>query len=192
MKKRKKTNFYKILMYAILIMVAVGFTIPGFLDWDEEQQTPQLRICQSDADCYLMCNEQPLAVLCHQNICQQNSCQEESLFPYRASPLLTTQLEISINGRKLNLKEQFEKLNLNNFFIQFQEDSFTAFTSNLTLSQVLDKLRIKLDAQCLTIEQENHCQNKKHQLNIFINDESSYSYEDYKIKNNDQIKITYS
>ncbi len=188
--KKRKTNLSKILMYIILIMVALGFTIPGFLELGKEEE-PQVRICQADADCYLMCEEKPFAVLCYHNLCQQNSCQEESLFPYQAAQN-TAQLEILIEDEQLDLKEQFEKLNLNNFFVEFKEDSFTAFAPNLTLTHVLDKLRIKIDSQCLTLEEENYCQTKEHRLEMFINDNQSYAYGEYEIKNKDQIKIIYS
>ena len=188
--KKRKTNLSKILMYVILIMVALGFTIPGFLELGKEE-IPQTRICQADADCYLMCDGKPLAVLCYHNLCQQNSCQEESLFPYQETQN-TAQLEIVIEGLSLDLAQQFEKLNLNNFFVKFEKNSFTTFAPRLTLSHVLDKLGMNLNHQCLTFNHTTYCQNKEHRLEIFINGNQSYSYSDYEIKNNDQIKIIYS
>lgn len=185
-----KTRLKQTLLFIFLILMAIGFTVPGFLDFGDSSSPSPARPCQSDADCYLMCDEVPLAVLCYQNLCQQNACTETSAFPYESSPK-TAGLEIVINGTKLNLKEQAEKLNLNNFFVKFQEDSFAFFSSSLTLNQVLDKLRMKLTSSCLAREEALYCRDDKSELEIFINQNQSYSYGEYNIQPNDQIKITY-
>lgn len=187
----KKNNLYKFLMYLFLVLVVIGFTLPSFLDVEEEQTSVSPRICQADADCYLICDEKPLAVLCYHNLCQQNSCQEASSFPYQAAQN-QLQLEILINQTKLDLKEQFEKLSLNNFFVEFQKDSLVAKAPNLSLSHLLDQLGMKIDAFCLKTKEESYCQDKEHQLALFVNSNRSYSYGDYEIKDGDKIKIIYN
>ncbi|MFH1682552.1 MAG: hypothetical protein ABIA37_02030 [Candidatus Woesearchaeota archaeon] len=184
--KKKEKLFGKVILWIMLIMIAVGFTIPTFFNDEEQQQNLPPRICQDDADCYLVCDEQPKAALCYQNLCQQNSCQEDSLYQTTS---ITATLKIVVEGETIDLKEQSEQLN--NFFVQFEKDSFTSLAP-LNLNQILDKLTMKLDSQCLKINNKDYCQENIDDLQLLVNGERSYAYGNHFLENNDEIEIIYS
>jgi len=186
--KKKKINFYKLAVYVVLIMAAIGFTLPGFLEFGDQQQPTEPRICQSDSECYLDC-EEPLPVLCYHNLCQQNSCLEQTEYPYQNQAQLTAQLDITIVGEKLPLPERSVE---SNFFVTFTSNSFTSFSSELYLNHVLDKLNIKLDQSCLIIDQISYCRDNQHSLQLIIDGEESYSYESYQPQDKDKISIIYT
>ena len=188
--KKDRKRIYRIFLYVVLVMVVVGFTIPGFLELDGNQpQNTQPKICMSDSDCYLTCQDKPVAALCYQNLCQRKTCTEES-FVFQAAPV-KAELIITVNGTKLNLKEEYDQLSLSNFFVKFQTDSMELFSDKLRLKHVLDKLRMKLDAQCLTVGQENYCGNKNDEgkLQMLVNGEESYAYGEYIVEEGDKIEV---
>ena len=82
MGKKDKKLFSKILLILFLLMIVLGFTLPGFLEFDEETQYIEPRICQNDADCYLMCEDIPVEVLCSQNLCQKNYFEQSRVQRY--------------------------------------------------------------------------------------------------------------
>jgi len=98
-------KFSKVVMIIFLGLIVIGFTVPGILYLNPTQASPgsaEPRICQTDSDCYLMCNEQPVNVLCTQNLCQQNSCTETSPYPYSTQPV-RFQLAIVLNDTPISL-----------------------------------------------------------------------------------------
>ena len=189
---KKKQTFRKVLMYVILIMIAVGFTIPGFLELgNEQEQAATKRICRSDADCYLVCNEKPQAALCYQNLCQQNSCKEIAYYPFQKAKN-QVKFAVSIDGKKMNLKERFDELQLKNFFVQFQEASFVSLAPSLDLNMVLEKLNSKIVDKCLTWGNQTYCEGDNKTLKMWVNGNTSYSYGNYVFQNNDKIDLDYS
>ena len=174
MKKKKEKLFGKIVLYVILFMVVIGFTLPSFMDDEPQQQT---RICKSDTDCYMEC-EEPQPGLCYLNICQQNSCGEGI---YQQTPK-QVELEINVNGEKLDLRSYFVP---GNFFATFDQDSFQVY-ADLNLNHVLDKLQMSVNSECISIRQQLTCGD----LEMTVNGEVNYAYGDYVFTDEDKIVIT--
>lgn len=185
--KEKKAG--KWLMILFLAMIVIGFTIPGIIQFgDEDQQYIEPRICQTDADCYLICDDKPVEVLCSQNLCQQNSCKEKVYYAFNATPK-NIQLKIEINSQKLDLVNRSVSANL---FVKIEGDNLRAFSQSLSLNQVLEKFKLKLDAQCLNTIDNQYCQKEGKKLELFVNDKPSYAFGNYLPEDGDKVKIVYS
>ena len=105
--------FSKIFMVVFLVMLILGFTIPGFLNsGNSNPQVSQVepRLCTTDSDCYLICDDKPIASLCFKNLCQQNGCSEYSLYPYQNSPL-TFGLKVDVEEKEIDLQEGYDSKN---------------------------------------------------------------------------------
>ena len=181
---KKKTSFYKILMYILLILIVLGFTLPGFLEFgDENNQNVAPKICQGDADCYLTCKGKPVKVLCSQNLCQKNSCNQKSYFDYQTVPKKIN-LKIKLDSQEL----YFSNLTNNkNFFVTFSNTQ-TNIYSDLSLSQILEKLNINVDtSSCLILQNKKYCNGK-----VKVNNNEIYSFNNYKPKNNDKIEMNFT
>lgn len=185
--KKKEKLFSKIVMLVFLALIVIGFTIPGFMNSEEPTQFVEPRICQNDADCYLMCDI-PLAALCSQNICQQNSCMEEIYYPFEQNSLTFT-LMIKINNSIFNLEEYS---NPKDIFVKFSGQEVQVFTSGLSLSQILEKLSMNVNAKCLQVRDHDFCSDKEKELFFMINKEESFLYGDHVPKEADIVEITYS
>ena len=171
MVKKREKLFSKIVVITILALVAIGFTIPGFVEFDgEDGKIVEPRICQNDADCYLMCDEVPLAVLCYQNLCQQNSCEEDSYYPFVEEPI-SFKLEIIKNGEIMDLEKNASQKNI---FVKFEGNNVNIFSSGLALKHILEKVNLGIGS---------------YTSNLTVNGESSYAYGDYIPQEKDKIKI---
>lgn len=152
----------KLFLLGILFMLVIGFSVPLFqLGGDEPPLQPPARICQSDADCYLTCDDKPLAALCSQNLCQQNSCQEGNKYVLLEQPS-TFNLEIEVGGEDITLSEKFIQ---GNFLVRMNDESVAIYTQGLFLPQVLEKFNIGIDEQCLHIGRLPYCNN----LEVLVN-----------------------
>ncbi|MBI4979926.1 hypothetical protein HZC30_00035 [Candidatus Woesearchaeota archaeon] len=178
----------KIVIIAFLVMLVIGFTVPAFLDWGNGGQTPttQQRNCQVDSDCYLMCEDIPVSVLCYQNLCWQNSCEEFALYPYNQTPV-SFSLEVEINKAQVNLANLSNPMD---FFVKLDGNKVSMY-SQLALRQVLEKFKAKLEGGCL-ITNQSYCNGKDGNLSMNVNGEEAYSYGDYVPQEKDVIKIGYS
>jgi hypothetical protein len=185
-KKDYKKLLSQIVVILFLIMVVLGFTIPSFGD-DNDSSNVQQRVCQADADCYLDCDSGPVQSLCWQNMCVQNSCDQESIFPFE-NEVKIFNLIISVNGSNLNLESMS---NPNNVFVKFFGDKVSLFSSGLSLEQILEKVNARLDNQCLTVNLENYCRSDETSLDVFVNDEQVYSYNQMVPKEGDKVEIVY-
>jgi hypothetical protein len=163
---KDKKLFSKILLILFLIMIVLGFTLPGFLEFDDENQYVEPKICQTDADCYLMCDDNPIEVLCSQNLCQQNSCTEGSYYTY-TEEAVTFSLEVEIDDELIDLDNQS---NDKDIFVKFDND--VKLYSSLNINHVLEKLGL----------------NSK--FNLFVNDEESYDYT-YLPQEGDKVMVVY-
>ena len=135
MKQQRKQLLSKILLLALTIMIVIGFTVPTFFGNQDQPQPAERRICQTDSDCYLMCGEeknQPVEVICTENLCQQNSCEEWTPYPYQAEPV-TFELKIE----NLSLKNSSQAKDL---FVKFEGSQVKVFTAGLSLERILEKL----------------------------------------------------
>ncbi len=183
----KKKRWYQIGMLIFLAMVVIGFVVPGVLysGSDSSVNTVEPRLCQTDADCYLMCDELPQKVLCSQNLCQRNSCTEQDFYNY-TSPQ-NFQLKITVNGTTIDLTR---RSNSGNMYVTFGE-LVAVYTGGLSLAQVLEKANIALTAECITLD-TTYCQNDKNTLVMNINGNQSFSYQSYVPQAGDRIEVIYS
>ena len=139
----------------------------------------------TDVDCYLMCDDKPVEALCLQNLCQQNSCLEFNPFPYQAEPI-TFSLELDISGTN-----GLELQNANDFFVQFTGREVQIFSSRLPLAVVLEKSGMQFVNQCLIINGTEYCTNEQNRLELWVNEEQSFSYGSYVPRQGDKIKLRY-
>lgn len=184
----KTKRAYRIGMIIFLVLVVLGFVVPGMF-YSDPSSTPQVepRVCQNDGECYLMCNEEPLKVLCSQNLCQQNSCTEITSYPFNES--ISFQLQIKVNDSNLNLNNRSLP---GNMFVTFDSDKVNIFSPHILLSQVLEKFHITMSSDCLVFDGNNYCRDENHNLTLKVNGEQSYSYQAYLPENGDKAEIVYS
>lgn len=175
-RRKKENRFSKVVMLVILVMVTIGFTLPGFLEFGDEGGEVvgevEERVCQRDEDCYLMCDGSVVAVLCYQNMCKQNACFEESFYPFVEEPL-TFELEMVVDGSEVDLEE---KSNDKDVFVTFIGGEIQLFSSNLRLKHVLEKAGFVLGAEG---------------VEVWVNGEQHYAYGEYRPKEGDKIKVIY-
>ena len=176
---------YQIFMIAFLLMIIIGFTLPGILDKQDAAVTAEQRVCQTDAECYLMCDGTPVSVLCSQNLCQQNSCEEQSLYPFQETPVTFT---FKIDIPRVTLQNRTSSSDL---FILFSGNTVRAYSS-LSLGIMLEKFQMQLLGTCLKADGQQYCSNEQKELIMTVNGESSYQYEQYVPQEGDVIIITYS
>ena len=182
--------FSKIFMIVFLIMLILGFTIPGFLN-SGNNSNPQVsqvepRLCTTDADCYLICDDKPIASLCFKNLCQQNDCNEYSLYPYQNIPF-TFDLKADVDGKNINLQEGYDS---KNFYVSFNDDKINIF-SNLNLQQILEKGNIIMTDTCLTINQTSYCNDDDKKLKVMVNNNQTLAGSFYRPKEGDMVEIKY-
>ncbi len=166
-----KKRATQVLMIIFLVLVAVGFTIPGFLNFNEEQTLVEPRICQNDADCYLMCGkngDQPVAVPCSQNLCLQNDCDEKSFYPYQPNPITFKLMVANLSLETLS--------NPGNIYVLFTGQEVKVFTGGFSLAQILERINFDFSAKV---------------MNVSINGEISAYYPSYVPKEGDKIILTY-
>ena len=164
-------NWKQIGMIIFLVLLVIGFAVPGFLNSDETNLPSEIRYCQADADCYLMCDDLPLAVLCSQNLCQKNSCPEQAYYTLNQTSI-NFKLEVSLNNQTLDLSQ---RSNPNNFFVKAQKQNLQVFSSGLSLKYILEKFNLS---------QNNFI--------LYANGNQSYAYENYVPEEGDNLKIVYS
>jgi hypothetical protein len=192
-----KQRLNQILILIFLVLVVIGFTVPAFLySGEEETTTVEPRVCRSDSDCYLFCNDKPVMVLCSQNLCQQNVC-VDNRFTFNESPR-TISLEININNTNIDLSNTTLPGNL---FVRVKSSSnsppeLELYNQYLSLNQILEKFQAKLERQCLTIFSQAAPQPVSQpvsqsfcNLKLFVNGKQDYAYGNYVPQNNDEIKI---
>ncbi|HLD00861.1 MAG TPA: hypothetical protein VJC39_03895 [Candidatus Nanoarchaeia archaeon] len=186
-----KTKFFsKIILILFLIMIVLGFVIPGFINSSPIQSglnLPEPRLCQSDADCYLSCDDSPVSVLCSNNLCLQNSCEEQSYYLYNLNPL-TFSLAVEAEGTVLDLAS---RANTNDYFIQFSGMQVKVFTDGLFLNHILEKVNLKLAGACLSVDNTQYCNGDQGQLKLTINGEDSAQLGDYLPKEGDKLELKY-
>ncbi len=171
-----------------LVMLVIGFVVPGFLNLDSSQETPELRVCLSDQDCSLKCGSQQFKVLCSLNICQQNSCKEQPLYPYQETPLEFS-FNLDLNGKVSAPGLQSE---VNDLFVKFSGDKVYSFSSFLPLSKILEKGQAIYDEKCFTLRGTNYCSEENSSLTLLVNDEPNLYGENYVPKAGDQVILKYT
>lgn len=174
--------FSKLMILGFLVLLILGFVIPGVINHTTPDQTAaEPRLCSTDADCYLICQDKPVNVLCSQNLCMQNTCEERSYYEFNPIPLRFT-----VNLYNLSLQERSTNRDL---FVKFKGNKAQAYASGLVLYQVLEKAKVILDTQCLTFDGKQYC---GQQLEMTVNGENSTLYGNYVLQEGDVVKIDYS
>jgi len=186
MRKKRKKQFSKILVLAILILVAVGFMLPGFLPDSQPQIYVEPRLCQNDADCYLLCEDKPVEALCSQNLCVMNACEEGNFYSYE-NPYSFT-LAVNLSREKLNLAELADTKDL---FVKFSENQVSLFSSGLSLAHIFEKVNINFEYSCILVNTTQYCPQDDSGLQMFVNGERSYQYENYVPEAGDIIQLNY-
>lgn len=178
-------------MLAFLVMIVLGFSVPLFNlggNADQEAAPPaQPRLCQNDAECYLMCDNKPVEILCQQNLCVQNACGEFNLYPY-AQPPEEIALSITINDAPVMLKNRKEQ----DLFVRFDGKVAQLHTPGLSLATILEKAGIIFAEQCLTVDGTKYCADADSELEVLVNGEKTYLFERYVPKEGEEINIEYS
>lgn len=190
--------FSKIGMVVFLILIVLGFTVPGFINNSQSDPGTKLepRICQSDSECYLICDEKPFPVLCAQNLCQQNEC-GVSYFEYQRGQPVTFELEVVVDSGTSEIPkvQALDLVTLNNpqnFFVTFAPDNkVNLFSSRINLNLVLDKVKVWLYDKCIKVDSISYCENDKFLLSILVNNLESELAGSYIPQNGDKISISY-
>jgi len=195
MASRRKLNidFKKAGMIAFLVLIVVGFTVPAFLNAPEETTSSyaEPRLCREDTDCTLLCNDEPVPVLCSQNLCQMNSCNEYNLYEFQETPLSFT-VQIRLNNETYSLAERISQ---NNYFVTVKqnknEDTVSIYSKAMSLGQIFEKANIYFDENCFTIDSSSYCKNSKYNLTFTVNDHEDYTYNQFLPLDGDEISIVY-
>ncbi len=172
--------FSKIVMIIFLVMLVLGFVIPAVLNNSSSDSVVEPRMCTTDADCYLFCEDQPVNVLCLQNLCLVNSCEEKSYYEYNQNPVSFT-----INIQNITLEE---RSNGRNIFVTFSGNKVQSFSQKLPLYYLLEKADIILDTQCLTFDKKQYCSSD---LLMKVNGTASTAFGNYIPKEGDVIELSY-
>lgn len=176
-----KKLFSKVVLVIFLVMVVLGFVIPSVLNNSSSDSTAaEPRICNTDSDCYLFCEDLPVNVLCMQNLCAVNSCDEKVYFDYNQNPLSFT-----LNIQNVTLEERDSDSNI---FVKFNGNQVQSHNPKLPLYYILEKARIILDTQCLTFDQKQYCSSD---LQMSVNNTNSTAFGNYVPQEGDVIEITY-
>ena len=189
-KQSVKQRVKQVGMVVFMILIALGFMVPGFLDSSGSQSAPDYvepRLCQSDTDCYLTCEDAPVKVLCSSNLCVQNSCEEGN--PYLFNDVAKTlSLEIEVEGDSLDLNNHF---NSQSVFVKNAE-KVELFASGLSLNHVLEKFGMAINSNCLFVGQDSHCGDAQKDLVITVNGEEKTDYLYYAPAHEDVVDISFS
>jgi len=161
-------------------MLVLGFVVPGILNNSSDSAAIDPRMCNTDADCYLFCDDQPVNVLCLQNLCLVNSCEEKSYYGYDQNPVSFT---VSIENVTLD-----KRSNEMDIFIKFDGNKVQSFNSKLPLYYILEKTNIILDTQCLTFDKRQYCSSD---LQMKVNGNESTAFGNYVPQEGDVIELSY-
>ncbi len=174
--------FSKVIIIVFLVLLILGFVVPGILNnSSSDSKANEPRVCSSDADCYLSCDQGPETVLCLQNLCLINSCQEKSYYQYNPTPISFT-----LNLQNVTLQE---RSNDKDIFVKFNGNKVQVFTTKFSLYHILEKANIIFDTQCLTFDQNQHCSKE---LLMKANGNNSTLFGNYVPQEGDLIEVSYS
>src|SRR3989344_5255924 len=116
--------FSKIVIIVFLVMLVLGFVVPSILNNSSSGPVGvEPRICNTDADCYLFCDDQPADILCLQNLCVVNSCEEKNYYEYSQNPVSFT-----VNIKNVTLAERSSERDI---FVKFTENKIQSFNPKL-------------------------------------------------------------
>ncbi|MDP3698863.1 MAG: hypothetical protein Q8R47_04705 [Nanoarchaeota archaeon] len=172
--------FSKAVMMVFLVLLIVGFVVPAILNNPSSNPGVEPRMCNTDADCYLFCEDKPVEVVCLQNLCLVNSCEEKSYYGYSQTPV-----SFIVNIQNITLEERSDEKDI---FVKFKGNEVQVFASKLPLYYILEKADIILDTQCLTFDQKQYCSSD---LRMGVNGTDSTAFGNYVPQEGDVIEIGY-
>lgn len=172
--------FSKIIIIIFLVMLVLGFVVPAVLNNSSPDPGAEPRMCTTDADCYLFCEDKPLNVLCLQNLCLTNSCEEKSYYEYSQDPV-----SFMINIKNVTLEERSDEKDI---FVTFKGNQVKSFSSKLPLYYILEKADIILDTQCLTFDKKQYCSSD---LLMTVNGATSTAFGNYIPQEGDVVELGY-
>jgi len=94
----------------------------------------------------------------------------------------------SKDGRKISLANQSSAQDL---FVRFEGEEVKEFTSGMSLNMILEKVKAKLTAECLTVNTENYCRDGENELRFMVNNVLRYDYGSFVPQGGDRIQIIY-
>jgi hypothetical protein len=151
----KSQKLKQAVVLTLMFLIALGFMVPGFINAplsNEDSGTyVEPRLCQTDADCYLTCDNVPLKVLCSQNLCFQNSCKEYSPYPF-VENAVSFSLDVQADKTNVNLVTQ-----PNNLFVTSESNTVKVHTYGLPLGVVLDRVGVSFINNCANIGTNSYC-----------------------------------
>ncbi len=190
-------KWLKVTYIILMVLVAAGFTLPGIMYFgggSSDSTTVMVgneRICSNDAECYLGCEGEIKPSLCYQNLCLINSCEEESTYNETGFDF---SLKVEINGEIIDLSDRADELNIFTEFseIENEENIITIHTDFLSINQILEKVGMSLNSQCITVDRTSYCRSDSYSLEFKINGEDNYSYGNAVPEEGDVVEIVFS
>ena len=176
----KEKLFSKVVTVIFLVLLVLGFVVPSILNNSSSEAGVEPRICTTDADCYLLCEDQPVNVLCVQNLCAINSCEEQNYYEFSQNSV-----SFSLNIKNITLEE---RSNDRNILVQFNGNEVQSFSPKLSLYLILEKANIILYTQCLTFDLKQYCSSE---LDMKVNGNNSTAFGNYIPNQGDVIELNY-
>ncbi len=193
---RKKNRFEKVKKYGVLtllILITLGFLIPGFIQPQEEPVNPSdVKVCSSDNDCYLTCDNKLTSVLCFRNICEIDSCESAPQYEFSEVPE-DISIAITLEGEELNLNDRFTQFGVGTFFVNFRQDGAELYTTRVPLGYILENVGIRIQNSCLIIDAQSYCEDELTQntLRTKVNGQERFLSEDLLISRGDALTIDF-
>ena len=150
----KSQKLKQAVVLTLMFLIALGFMVPGFLNaplGEENLDYVEPRLCQTDNDCYLTCNNAPVKVLCSQNLCSQNSCKEYSPYSFIENAV-SFSLDVQVDNSNINVISQPD-----NIFVTADKRKVNVHTYSFPLGAVLDRLGVTFINNCVQVSTESYC-----------------------------------
>ena len=190
-KQRRRQRIKQVGMIIFLALIVLGFTVPGFIQGSDDPTnavTAESRLCNTDADCYLTCEDSPVQVMCNQNLCVQNACDEGNPYRYKEEATIFS-LYINPEGTPLELNLYS---NAKNIFVKFGAQSVDVYSFGLTLQHILEDVDMGLTDTCLIVGQQQYCTSNEKTMKVLVNNEEREAGYNYVPQQDDVIVISYS
>lgn len=193
---KKKDKYLKVKQYGmvfLLIAITLGFLVPGFLQGDGSEaivNPADIKICYSDTDCYLTCDDGLKSVMCYRNICEIDSCEYAPLNEFNPIGEEFT-LSITVLGEEINLPEYFATFGQGTFFMSMTDEAMQLFTPRLPLGYIFEKVGIVLQDSCISINGTQNCEDETHVITSTLNGEERSASNDLLISKGDVLTIVY-
>lgn len=184
----------QILVLILVISIVVGFVVPGIVlqGSEDEFKTPvkEEKLCQSEQDCWLVCEGKPKAAPCVKNLCEITKCEEVSMFGDIGEVQNKATLKVMINGKERELPVNTTQ---KSSFVSFGEKgAITTHAKNVHLGYVFEMLGMQFNKDCLVTEtKESFCNDGSKELRFLVNGVQNYFYDGHVVENGEEITVEY-